>query len=181
MRFRTLVTLFVFLAGSTILLAVADPSKAPEPKPKDKEEEVLTFTTKDFERKYGKSPKPKPAADPAAEAGKDKSKAKDGKGKPADLDPLAQLQADRLVKQKKAAQRSDAQQRVQAAQDKVAELEKRLARLRNPLLGRPQPTDEEKEAWEGTDQVGRLHITEENLATARAELAQARTALSELR
>lgn len=183
MRLRTLATLFVLLAGSTVLLATGDPSKAPEPKPKDNEEEVLTFTTEDLERKYGKSEKlkPKPVADPRVNQRKGKHPANQAAPQGADPDPLSWLQARQEAKRKKVAQRAEAQRRVQAAQDKVVELEKRLAILRNPLLGRPRPTDEENEAWKGADQAGRARITEEDLATARSELAQVRTALNELR
>ena len=62
MRFRTLATLFVLLAGSTILPAAGDSPEDPKQKSKDpeKKEEVLTFTTADMERKYGKSAKPAP-------------------------------------------------------------------------------------------------------------------------
>lgn len=178
MRFRVLATLLVFSAGSTVAL-VTERAKAPQPKPKqkekEKEEEVLTFTTADLERKYGKSKKTKPQQQPEPGA---KPQTKADKAKP---DPLSQLQASQEAKREKAAQRAAAQERVQAAQEKVADLEKRLASLRNPLLGRPQPTDEEKEAWKGNDQAGRLRITEENLAAARGELSDALTALEELR
>ena len=78
-------------------------------------------------------------------------------------------------------QRADAQRKVQAAQEKVAELEKRLASLRNPLLARSQPADDEKEAWDGADQVGRVRMTEESLAAARDELAAASAELNKLR
>ena len=183
MRFRILATLFVFFAGLTVALAAGDRSKAPEPKPKDdkEKEEVLTFTTEDMERRYGKSEKPKPKSKPVAEPQANAQKS-EPKGKhPANPDPLSWLQARQEAKQEKAAQRAEAQRRVQAAQDKVAELQKRVASLRNPFLGRSQPTDEEKEAWKGIDQAGRLRLTEENLAAARGELEQARTALDELR
>ena len=168
MRFRTLALLFAFLAGTTVLLADGskDPETKPQPKPKPKvaEEEVLTFTTRDMERKYGQSAKRTPASKPVAEP-----------------DPLAQLQASEQAKRDKAAQRVDAQRQVQAAEAKVAELEKRMASLRNPLLGRVQPAEEDKQAWKGADQVARLRMTEENLAVARDELEQARTALNEIR
>ena len=185
MRFRTLALLFAFLAGTTVLLADGskDPETKPQPKPKPKvaEEEVLTFTTRDMERKYGKSAKPtpasKPVAEPPAKVGEAESKGKT-EGKP---DPLAQLQASEQAKRDKAAQRVDAQRQVQAAEAKVAELEKRMASLRNPLLGRVQPAEEDKQAWKGADQVARLRMTEENLAVARDELEQARTALNEIR
>ena len=78
-------------------------------------------------------------------------------------------------------QRAEAQKQVQVAQEKVTELEKRLATLRNPFLGRAQPADDEKEAWKGADQAARVRMTEENLAAARDELAAARTASTALR
>ena len=187
MRFRILFMLFVFLAGAAVPLAAKDSSKAREPKPKDDEEEVLTFTTEDLERKYGKSEKAKlkPVDEPQANAPKGQPgaehSANEAAPQDADRDPLSWLKAREEAKREKAAQLAEAQRRVQAAQDKVAELQKRSASLRNPFLGRPQPTDEEKAAWKGNDQAGRLRITEENLAAARSELAQARTALNELR
>ena len=189
MRFRILFMLFVFFAGAAVPLAAKDSSKAREPKPKDDEEEVLTFTTEDLERKYGKSekakPKPKPVDEPQANAPKGQPgaehSANEAAPQDADPDPLSWLKAREEAKREKAAQLAEAQRRVQAAQDKVAELQKRSASLRNPFLGRPQPTDEEKAAWKDNDQAGRLRITEENLAAARSELAQARTALNELR
>jgi len=179
MRFRTLATLFFFVAGLAIAPALGGEKKTPKTKPKEKkEEEVPTFTTDDLERKYGKSAKPKTEAQPAGAA--------NGKNKPASPkapapDPLAQLQASQQAKREKTAQRAEAQQRVQAAQAKVTDLEKRLASLRNPYLARSQPSDEEKEAWKGKDQAGRLRVTEENLAQARSELEQARADLNELR
>ena len=166
MRFRTVTMLFVFLAGSTILLAAGDSPKDPKQKSKDpKEEEVLTFTTADMERKYGKSakPAPKPTGGPGAEA-----------------DPLAQLQANQAAKREKVAQRAEGGARVRAAQEKVAALEKRIAGLRNPLLARSAPPEEDREAWDGADQAGRVQMTEKKLAAAREELAAARTALSKL-
>ena len=172
MRFRTLAALFVLLGGSTIVLAAGNSSKDPEPKSKDdkKKEEVLTFTTADMERKFGKSakPKPKPTAGPKPDQEKGK-------------DPLAQLQASQEAKRDKVEQRADAGRRVRAAHEKVKELEKRMASLRNPLLGRAQPADEDREAWKGADQAARLRMTEEKLAAARSELEQALKTLNELR
>ncbi len=179
MRLRTLTLLFVFLVGTTGLLAFETGTKDSEtkakPKPKAEEEEVLTFTTQDMERKYGKSPKPAPTSKPGAEP--------EGKTAPqtAKPDPLAQLQASEQAKRDKVVQRADAQRKVQAAQEKVAELEKRLASLRNPLLARSQPADDEKEAWDGADQVGRVRMTEESLAAAHDELAAAGAELNKLR
>ncbi len=168
MRFRTLALLIVFLVGTTTAGESKDSKTKAKPKPKAEEEEVLTFTTEDMERKYGKSPKPTPATQPSAEP----------EAKP---DPLAQLQASQQAERDKLVQRAEAQRQVQAAQEKVAELEKRLASLRNPLLARPQLTEEEKAAWNGADQVDRVRMTEENLAAAHDELAAARTALNKLR
>jgi len=184
MRFRILATLFILVAATTVALAGGE-NKESKKKPKEgkeKEEEVLTFTTADLERKFGKSAKPakpqgdaRPQTDPKAGAAKDKSKPV------AASDPLAQLQANQRARREKAAQRAEAQQRLQSVQAKVADLEKRLASLRNPYLARSQPSDEEKEAWKGKDQAGRLRVTEENLARARSELEQARADLNELR
>ena len=182
MRFRTLLVLVAFLAA-TVAAGESKDSKT-KPKPKAEKEEVLTFTTKDMERKYGKSPKPKPAPQPGA--GPDAT-AETPEGKtapqPARPDPLAQLQASEQAKRDKVVQRADAQRKVEAAQEKVAGLEKRLASLRNPLLARSQPSDEdeEKDAWNGADQAGRVRMTEESLAAARDELSAASAELNKLR
>jgi len=166
-RSTTLTVTFLFLAG---LAASADePARKPDPKKeRASEEEVLTFTSEDLERKYGPSTKAAPVAD---------GKAPDSKV----LTPLQQLQAQQDAGVEKAAQREKAAKRVEAAQARVAELQRRRKMLRNPLLGRAQPEAEEKEAWAGADQAGRLKMTDESLAAARKELEQARKELNELR
>ena len=184
MRLRTFLLSIMFLVGTATAGESKDSKTKPKPKPKAEEEEVLTFTTKDMERKYGKSPKPKPAPQPGAEPD---ANAETPEGKtapqPARPDPLAQLQASEQAKRDKVVQRADAQRTVEAAQEEVAGLEKRLASLRNPLLARSAPSDEdeERDAWNGADQAGRVRMTEESLAAARDELAAASAELNKLR
>ena len=166
----------VLLAGSDI--SAETPEKTEESKPKDKretegaktkraQEEVPTFTTHDLERKYGPSPKTVPKAGTKAAA--DKRLA---------LSPLEALEASRNASRERAALHAKAAQRVQQLQTKLAELEQRLARLRNPLLGRAQPGQEDAKAWKAADQVQRLRLTEQSLATTRQELAQAQKELN---
>jgi len=166
-RFSILVVWMLFMASAAV--AAADGQKKAEPKPKPKpqdKEEVLSFTTEDLERKFGKSAKARPKPD---------AKAKNAQ------DPLALLQAQQEAARQKVTQRAEAQKRVTAAETKVAELERRVASVRNPLLGRAQPGAEEEEAWKGADQAGRLRMAQESLTAAQNELADARKALKELR
>jgi len=75
----------------------------------------------------------------------------------------------------------DAEQRVAAASAQVAELEKRLLAIRNPLLPRPQLPPEEAQAWEGLDGIQRAGRVEGQLASAREELADAEAELARRR
>jgi hypothetical protein len=167
----------LLLACSAVASAQRQDSK-PEPKPQEKEEEVLTFNTEDLERMYGKSKRSQPAATKTASQTSGNRRTKQAA---ADQDPLARLQAQQEAERDKAERLVDARRQVLAAEAKVAEHEARLAALRNPFLGRPQPSAEEQEAWDGSDQAGRLRIAEETLAAARQEAERARKALEEIR
>jgi len=183
-RFSSLVLTALFLTG----FAVADD---PAPKEetgekgktaseaKDDEDEVLTFSTEDLERKYGPSSKPpeKKAVEPA---GKDAN----AKGKQAGaktLSPLEQMQANQQASKDRAAQRKDAATKVEKARARVKELEQRVSRLRNPLLGRAEAEDGEEAAWSKADQAGRVKIAEDALQSARTELQAAIKEMDELR
>ena len=63
---------------------------------------------------------------------------------------------------------------------KVADLERRLLALRNPLLTRRYSTkkDEEVEDWDELDNVQRVETTQKELDDARAELAEAQAKLN---
>ena len=142
--------------------------KGKKEKTKAAEEEVLEFTTEDLERKYGPSSKPAP-------------KSAAGPGAPEGASPLEQLQASQRANKDKAAQREEARQRVQAAQARIKGLEKRVAQLRNPLLGRAEPEEGEKAAWSASDQAGRVKIAQDSIAAARKELEEAVQEMSRLR
>lgn len=69
----------------------------------------------------------------------------------------------------------DAEKEVAELSAKVAELEKRLLALKNPLLPRrySDKKDEEAEDWDKMDNLSRVETTQKELDAARAELAAA--------
>jgi hypothetical protein len=142
-----------------------------ESKAKAEKDEVLTFTTLDFERKYGPSPRALPKTETKP----------DDDGKPPADDPLAAMLAKRDADRDRAAKITQATQRVQKLQLEIASMEKSLAQLRNPLLGRAQPAEDDAKAWKDADQGERQTLTQERLASVRKELAQAQKELNGVR
>ena len=152
-----LIALLLFSVGSVTAQETA------KEKDKEKDDDVPVYTTKDFKKKYGKGQAPKPKQSDEA--------------KP---DPLAQLQASQAEAKKQRADRAAAKAAVVTAQKKVERLEKRLAQLRNPLLGKPKLDEETAKAWKGVDQATRIKQTEASLKEAQAELAEAKKAISRI-
>lgn len=100
---------------------------------------------------------------------------------PAPPDPL-QWMEDRKAREEAARVRlASAEQAVEDAKARVAELESRLLAVKNPFLPRPTLPPEEAAAWEGLDGVARAKRVEEQLVEARAELDRAEKALAALR
>lgn len=96
-------------------------------------------------------------------------------------DPLKWMQ-DRQARQAEwERQVAEAEQEVTDAEQKVTDLEYRLRATRIPFLARPEiPQDEESE-WAGLSASERAALTQQQLDTARDELATARQKLSSLR
>lgn len=96
-------------------------------------------------------------------------------------DPLKQL----LDQQAKAAEHQklilDAEGQVKAAQEKIADLEKRVLAIRNPLLPRPAAPEEKAEEWNRADGAARVDLSQEQLRMAREQLAASEAKLDELR
>ena len=167
MRPTTILTVVLLLLNTVAMAATEKTAPKQDPKPavERETEEVPTFTTEDLERKYGPSSKPAPAADAASST---------------QADPLQQLLARQEAGREESARKEEARTRVTAAETIVRELEKKQARLRNPLLGAVVPDAGDEQAWRTADQAGRLRIIEESLAAARTELEQARKDLGRL-
>jgi hypothetical protein len=69
---------------------------------------------------------------------------------------------------------AEAQDKVDAAAQRVSELEDRLRKVKNPLLARPEIPEDERGGWQGMSNPERLTQTEAGLKQAREELAAAR-------
>lgn len=162
----------VALSLSVALLLLSATAIAQEKAPKkkaDDKEEVPTYSTKDFNKKYGSSAKAREAAEAKR---RENAAAREGAETPLDKMKSSQAAAAK-VKQDRAA----AQQEVQKAQQEVQRLKGQLRALRNPLLARPDQSDEEKQQQKGLDQAARIKLVEKKLAAAEATLKEAQKKL----
>lgn len=196
------------LVGGLLPAAVAEEEKKPEEKPPQKSaepaetkpaspavteevkkdaEEGRVFTNEDLERLFGGEgeevfePAPQPApAEGAAPA--ERTPLQPTEATPqAPADPLQWMQAQQAREAERRQLIAEAEAAVVAAQQKVADLEKRLLAIRNPYLARPQIPDEEKADWDAKDAKARVDSTEEQLRLAREEVQKAQQELSRLR
>jgi hypothetical protein len=162
---------------------------APSEERKQADEDVVVITNEDLERMFSDPAAPPegalslpPADTPAGEgepAARPSDKAPSGSA-PQAADPLKWMQ-DRQARQAEwSRQVAEAQQAVSDAEARVADLQKRLLATRNPLLARPEIPDDEKEEWAELNGPGRVELTQQQLETARAELAEAQQKLARL-
>ena len=163
-RFLSPFMIALMLLSATALAQEKAPKKAA-----DKKEDVPTYSTKDFKKKYGSSSSAREAAEAKRLA--DKSAAE---GKPT---PLDKMKASQAAAAKSKQDRAAAEKELKQAQQEVARIETQLRALRNPLLARPNATDEEKEQQQGLGQADRIKLVEKNLAAAKAAVKAAQQKL----
>lgn len=118
-------------------------------------QEVIYITNDDLERMYGRV---RPRAEATSIAGYDYV------SPPAGAAAKAQAQAQQEQSPAETAARAN------EIRQEIARLRKNLTRLRNPLLGRPDMTQEETETQQGYDSVARVQWTEQRIAELQAEL-----------
>lgn len=186
--------MFVLLVtGAPLLAGDADPKSSKTDKPaaakkseiagatggkaskQDSDEEVLVFTNADL-----KKVTPKPSATPETPgtpvAGDRPLTVQRPAGANA-ADPLKWMQEQKAAAAQRQQQVKEAEATVVEAEQKLADLEKRLLALRNPFLARPEkPKDDE--TWNEADGQERVRRTDKALEDARTELADAQKALA---
>jgi len=94
---------------------------------------------------------------------------------------LDQVLAQEAARGDQAQRIAAAEQAVTAAHDRVADLEKRRLAVQNPLMPPPKPPEKGEEQWKAQSGPERLAATEQELQTAREELAKAQSELDTLR
>jgi hypothetical protein len=148
---------------------------------------VKVYTNEDLKRVSGTGPgpaettlPPSPASEPATGGGAE-PEPPSAAGEPTSA--LDELFAREARRQEHVRLIALAEERVATAKQRVADFEKRMLAIRNPLLARPKPPEDEEEAtaWQDSDATGRVQQTEGQLEAARAEVAQAERDLAELR
>ena len=75
----------------------------------------------------------------------------------------------------------EAREKLDAATKRVADLEERVRKVKNPLLARPEIPADEREDWQRMSNPERLAQTEQALQAAQVELDTARRDLARLR
>ncbi|MCP3979075.1 MAG: hypothetical protein GY716_07055 [bacterium] len=114
-----------------------------------------------------------------------RSPSPDGPRSRKQADPLEWMEGKKQRAEAQGTARAEVEERVGAAESRVAQLEKQLRSVSNPLLPRAwtvEPEDAEKKAaWDGADNQGKLAQTKQMLEEARAELAAAKQELDRLR
>jgi hypothetical protein len=130
-----------------------------------------------------------PAAEPtdeAASAGTAREADAKTSGSGAPPDPETRNSVAWLEQRQARAQERDrlldeAREKLDAATKRVADLEERVRKVKNPLLARPEIPADEREDWQRMSNPERLAQTEQALEAARAELDTARRDLARLR
>jgi hypothetical protein len=141
------------------------------------------YTNEDLARLSGSEPAP-PSGAPASgasasetDSGAEQTGASAPKEEKSALDQLFERQA---LREEHKQQVTKAADRVAAAKERIADLEKRALAVKNPFLARPEAPEEGAEEWERGNGPQRLKQTEDQLEAARDELAEAERALAEL-
>jgi hypothetical protein len=139
-------------------------------------EPVRTYTNADLERLFG------PPQAPREEQGKDEE-AGAAPGAPKPPDALAAMNDAQARGRMKEMQAAEVEKVIAEKEARIAMLEQRVLRIRNPLLPRPENdlTPEERKEWEGLTAPQRVELTEKQLDQVRKELAEAEARLKELK
>jgi hypothetical protein len=163
---------------------------------KDETEDAVVITNEDLERMMaGLTPEQKlqgvyqaerHIGAPTPAAGGQPGAAAPGQELPSEQKPLSSLE---WMEERNAAanenrvEHVDAEKQVAELSAKVADLEKRLLALKNPLLPRrySDKKDEEVEDWDEKNNLERVETTQKELDEARAELAAAQAKLGKSR
>jgi hypothetical protein len=156
---------------------------------KQKDDEAVVITNEDLERMMsGLTPEQRlqgvyqaerHIGDPAPAAAGKPAEATPGQGQQPDKKPQSSLEwldERNASAQESRVERVDAEKQVAELSAKVADLEKRLLALKNPLLPRrySDRKDDEAEDWDEKDNLARVETTQKELDDARAELAAAK-------
>jgi len=209
MKLRTTVFLATLLAAAPTLAEDRASTSAPKDSAKAKTKtgvatsEKLVFTNDDLERRYGPSRElPPPVAEetpavisPAATSGIEgagaavpdaaatgtDAAAAAGETAPPEPDALQQLSDGQAREAKHRTEVMAAQSKVDQAHERIAELEKRVLALRNPLLARPAPPEKEREEWDRADNEKRVERSIADLEGARNDLTAAEQELARVR
>jgi hypothetical protein len=147
------------------------------------------ITNETLERLFGPAPEAPPTpvkeeAAPPAPAAESGEAAPEGGTTPAERPPTDPLELMRERQAQAAEKRrliAEAEQKVTAAKQRVADLEKRRLAIVNPFMARPEIPADEKEQWDSEGSQERLATTDGQLEEARQQLADAEGELGRLR
>jgi hypothetical protein len=163
---------------------------------KQDDAEAVVITNEDLERMMaGLTPEQKlqgvyqakrHVGDPMPGEGGESQQTQAGQAPPAGQAPQGSLEwmkAQEDAAQSARVERTDAEKQVAELSAKVAELEKRLLALKNPLLPRryAEKKDDEAQDWDEMNNYERVETTQQELDKAKAELAEAQAKLRKSR
>jgi len=141
-------------------------------------EPTKVYTNDDLKKLSGGVTSSKPAEAAPSETGEP---SEEGSTEAAPGSALDQIFAEEQARKEHAQKIVEAEKRVTASQQKLADLEKRLRAVRNPLLARPEAPEDDPEAWNNASAAERATMTETQIQAARDEVAQAEQDLAALR
>lgn len=157
--------LAVCLAASPLAAGEGESTKTDgPPKPATTKPEPIVISNETLERRFGppdpESARPAPSR-PAPPA----------RGKGPDVATMVEQHKETEKAAKDAKQKREAA--IAQARARIADLERRLLALRNPLLARPAAPEKNAEDWQELDTVERVKRFEKELQDARRALAEA--------
>jgi type IV secretory pathway VirB10-like protein len=150
----------------TLTAAAATPAPAPK-------SASTAFTNDDLRRMFGEPVASKPAGGETTGAGSTSS----SEGRSA----LEQMAKDKKAEAEKSDRVAQAEKNLSAAQQRVADLERRALAVRNPLLARPTVSQEEHKDWDGADAAEHAKLTDADLKKAKEDVEQAKKDLDDAR
>jgi hypothetical protein len=146
--------------------------------------DVKVYTNADLGPAIVQSPrhqKSEAAKETADGKGESKEKVDAAAGVPAEKDALTWLFEQEAARKEHVAKISEAEQRIVGLRQRVVDLEKRELAIKNPLLARPQPPEEDADEWIGATAPERVAQTQVQIEAAKEALAEAERELSSLR
>lgn len=141
------------------LAMIATPAQPQEEKEKEKEDEPYVYTNEDL-KKYATEEEPEEEGEEETEEiTSDKVE-----------EMIKELEEPEKIRRWKEAKIKAAEERIKQAEMRLDYLRKKKASIQNPLLPRPEPTEEDAREESGMDNVRRLERTEKQIGEAEEEL-----------